>query len=288
MTSKPHTVQQLKDLLRLANVPFVAKAKLADLRQLCEDHRLVARPPPELKTVEKMCVVKCALKKAMNLDEEQFDVFRTHVDKLVNLISRMLRRASLALAFHTTRLAAMDPPATVPDLYDMKDTYWKDWLRIGIDGAFPDEESKASYAAIEGTLGDVLDPDSADELVYVRAYPAFFDQVLNYAGHTLSTVVSNNAWVPLFARLARLTKKKLKRLGAEQSAYKVMQAIRSETQEMDGWPAPVQAYVHEVRSRLQAAPGARLYDGYGKLPPCSGLTSGCRRSWRPCSSGASS
>jgi hypothetical protein len=42
---KPLTVKHLKDLLRLADIPFPARSKLADLRQLCEEHGIVARAP---------------------------------------------------------------------------------------------------------------------------------------------------------------------------------------------------------------------------------------------------
>ena len=257
---KAPTIPQLKDLLRLANVPFTSNLKLDDLRQLCQEHKLIERPPPEMKTVERICVVKCALKRAMNLDEAQFETFRTYVDKLVNVISRMLRRASLALAYHVTRLLWAGLP--VPDFYDMTDTYWKNWLRIGIDGVFPDAESEVTYRQI--VLEKVLDPNSEDEDVYVKEAPLYFDQVLNYAGHTLSTAIANNAWVPLFNNMACLTKLKLKRWKIKNiTAFKVMRAIRTGEQSMDGWPQAVVEYVADVRRALEAEPGARMYDTYG-------------------------
>ena len=274
-SNRPLTVAQLKDLLRLADVAFGRTAKLADLRQLCEEHGLVERPPPEMKTVERICVVKCALRRAdgsaiqgnaervsaMNLDDAQFETFRAYVDKLVNVVSRMLRRASLALAFHVTRLLHVDLP--VPDFYDMTDTYWKNWLRIAVDGVFPDAESEVTYRQI--VLEKVLDPISEDEDVYVKEAPPFFDQVLNYAGHTLSTCVANNAWVPLFSRMVRLTKLKLKRWKAPKviTAYKVVRAIRTGEQSADGWPQAVVEYVADVRRALGAEPGTRMYDTYG-------------------------
>lgn len=265
METKPPTIAHLKGLLQLGDVAFSSKAKLADLRKLCEDNGLIARPPPNFKMVEKICVVKCALKRAMNLDEEQFDKFRGHVDDLVNVVSRMLRRSSLVMSFHFTKLAEMEGSegvlSTIPNLYDMKDTYWKNWLKIGVDGVFPDKESKVSYEALKDVLDKVVDKDDAD---YIDKYPKHFDQVLNYAGHTLSTVVSNNAWVPLPARLTRLTTATLKSLNAPQSTYTVMQAIRSEVQEMEGWPVKVKEYVNEVRTRLKVPPGTRVYDTYGK------------------------
>ena len=267
MATKPPTVAKLKELLKLAEVPYSSKSNKDDLVRLCEDNGLIARPPPEYKTVEKMCVVKCALKKAMSLDDEEFGKFREHVDQLVNVVSRMLRRSSLVLTFHITSL--LEKGLDIPDLYNMKDTYWKDWLRIGVDGIFPDEESKISYEAVKDSIGDVIGNDDAD---YIKSYPIYFDQVLNYAGHTLSTVVSNNAWVPLIPRLARLTSTTLNKLNAPKTldtskiirGYDVMQAIQQEVQNMEGWPESVQEYVNEVREMLSVPDGSRVYDNYGK------------------------
>jgi hypothetical protein len=75
----------------------------------------------------------------------------------------------------------------------------------------------------------------------------FFDQVLNYAGHTLQTVISNNAWVPLFNRLARLTKIKLKSFNISNiKPYDVMSAIRSTERNMIDWPVVLQEYVNDI------------------------------------------
>jgi len=257
--SKPLTIANLRELLTLADIRFTCKDKLADLRRLCEDNGLIDKPFPSLNTVERHCVVKCGLNKVMNLNDDDFGKFRDHIDELVNIISRMLRRSSLALAFHLTRLAQNNLP--IPNLYNMKDTYWKDWLKIGVNEVFPDEASKASYSVVKDVIGMVIDTDAPD---YIHKYPIYFDQVLNYAGHTFSTVVSNNAWVPLFARLARLTGATLKDLKAPQKTYTVMQAIRRDDQDMEGWSEDVKAYVQTVRSMLGVKPGTRMHDSYGK------------------------
>jgi hypothetical protein len=55
----------------------------------------------------------------------------------------------------------------------------------------------------------------------------YFDQVLNYAGHTLQTMVTNNA---LFHQLAQLTKYKLFNI-TNIYVYDVINMIRSEDQE---------------------------------------------------------
>jgi hypothetical protein len=45
--------------------------------------------------LDKKCIIKCTLGKAMFLDEEQFNNFRNEIDKMVNITSRMLRRVEL-------------------------------------------------------------------------------------------------------------------------------------------------------------------------------------------------
>ena len=261
------TIASMTELLNLADIEIPKTCKLAkDIRLLCEQHKLIARPPPEFKDVNQICVVKCALRTAMNLNDVQYALFREQVDSMVNVISRMLRRASLILSFHVTDLANADRP--IPNLYKMKDTYWKQWLKIGIDGIYPDAASKETFKRIEKYVDKVLDPDSKDPHMFVKEFPTCceFDQVLNYAGHLLRTVVTNNAWVPLFNRLARLTKHTLIDMKLSNiKAFHVVQAIRSEEAEQEAtkFPVVVQDYITEVRRRLDATPKVRIYDNYG-------------------------
>ena len=96
----------------------------------------------------------------------------------------------------------------------------------------------------------------------------FFDQVLNYAGGTLKTVISNNASVPLFSRLARLTKVQLKSFNISNiNTYQVMSAIRSTERDMTGWPLVLQKYVNDIRTRLDVKKEVYLHDSYGKDKP---------------------
>ena len=256
----PLTIARLQEFLKLANIDIPKKSKLADLRELCEKNGLIARPPDEYTNIEKTTIIKCALRHAMNLDNSQFLLLRTEIDKMVNVISRMLRRSSLALCYHMTKLVSSGQP--IPDLYKCNnDTYWKNWLKIGIDGVFPDASSQSSYESIHNYIGKILDPNDTN---YIKKFPTYFDQVLNYAGRTLKTAVANNTWVPLFNRLARLTKYKLKSLGISNiSTFKVVSMIRSEEQNMAEWPQPLQEYVNDIRKRLNADSGDRLYNKHG-------------------------
>jgi hypothetical protein len=239
-----------------------------------------------------MCVVKCALRKAMRFEspsqrestgnedgakaaDAQFDAFRDTVDAYVNITSRMLRRASLALAHHMTRVA--EAGQRIPDLRSKGDTYWKDWLRLGSGagdertpgrgfGAAADVEA-AQIDESHALVAEALGPCLGDGPGYIAKPPEYFDQVLNYAGHTLRTAVDNNAWVPLFSRLARLLKHELAAMPDAQGikTYDVLSAARwPQRPDLHGWPHSVRALIAEVRRRLDASLDTCLHDEYGK------------------------
>lgn len=241
--------------------------------------------------------VKCALRSAMNLDGDRWTEFRAKIDDLVNVISRMLRRTSLALAHHVQ--CVLEDGHQIPDLERQKDTYWKRWLRVGMIDEWPVAEHvdphlithvdvrddgtvglslhaqsddgalvRRYFERIAGNVGKVLDAAGGD---YVRELPpsAYFDQVLNFAGHTLETVVVNNAFVPLLARLTRLSKnvvdtiKRRQRLKTSFTNYHVMNAIKSGIVHQ-GTPVQLRAWIAEVRARLGVAAGVRVHDDYAK------------------------
>ena len=215
----------------------------------------------EIKTI-----VKCSLRKALNLDEGQYAIFLSQVNAMVNVTSRALRRASLAMNFHLIHLKSRDD--VIPDLYDQNDTFWKNWLKIGILGTFPDEQSKISYPHVQSLIGKVLQSDNSD---YLPEWPMHYDQVINYAGHTFRTSVTSNAWVPLFNRLARVTKHVMRlqlRVESSIKPFEVMNVIRSDnipssSDKFNAWPEPLRDYILDVRFRLGATAGVWLYDDYG-------------------------
>ena len=259
------TIPVLKEKLDLLGVAFAKSAKKADLVKLCEENGLLDPPVVEYKDATKICVIKCSIGRALNLNAANKVHFLGEVEKFVNIVSRMSRRASLVLSYHMTKLVSSGKP--IPDFYSTKkfnDTYWKNWLRIGIDGYFPDAKSRLSYEEVKDVIGKVVDPEGQDDLL-LKSFPSDFDQVLCYAGHTLRTVVTNNAWVPLFARLARLTKHMIRSKGIVGiTAYAVVKAIRSEDPIPEEFCDDIKEYIREVRERLKAKDGERLYDSYGK------------------------
>jgi hypothetical protein len=175
---------------------------------------------------------------------------------MVHIISKMMRRSSLVIAYHFTRLVSSG--IEIPNLYKQDRTYWKNWLKIGIEDVFPDNESKKSF----------LDVKEHIETINKSEFPMFFDQVLSYAAGTLETVISNNAWVPLFSRLARLTKVQLQNFNISNiNTYQVMSAIRSTERDMTGWPSVLQKYVNDIRTRLDVKKEVYLHDSYGEDKP---------------------
>lgn len=263
--------ERLTNLLVLGEVKFDKKANVGVLRSLCEEHGFI--DPPAATTETRLMVVKCGLYNAIgdSMTEEQYDVFSGFVESYVNVTSRMLRRASLVLAFHMTRLVVEG--AVLPDLYNQGDTYWRDWLRIGLDGCYPRDatdgvvgnpaRSRASY--------EMMPPEDvyADDDMHERAAPKYFDQVLTFAARGLETIVCNNAWVPLFVRLRRVAQlqcaawKEKKLVDDDFGKFKLMTAVRSEHPDTDGWPTCARKWVDDVRTRLAAEPGVYMFDDHG-------------------------
>ena len=221
-------------------------------------------------------VIKCALKNAMALDNSQYAVFSEMVEGYVNLVSRMMRRASLVMLYHVTKLASEGGP--VPNLFKEKDTFWKNWLKLDV-GFFPEATSAIKGPPLDydalvlqhfSDVKEHLGPVMGEGAGFVAAYPSYFDQVIAYAATTFETTVCNNAWVPLFPRLARLTKTMVRsnafgELGGIRT-YDIMKQIRAREPDYTGWPDAAKDYAAEVRRRLLFDPRVSkcMYDEYGK------------------------
>ena len=270
----PTPLQRLTLLLKSAGVEIPEGATLPDLSRLAFELGIESKEVEEITTV-KCCIHKC-MKKAMTV--AQYEAFSVHVEAFVNIISRMTRRATLALSYHMTRLVREGRP--LPDLYKQKDTYWRSWLRLGaympephdvrvVDDHRGDGQACTSLERSLERMLPVLDRVYADTIDFWAAQPAHFDQVLTYAAHTLETIVCNNAWVPLWARLKRLTGLHIREwrntVPADFKLYddRVMTAIRSADPQIAGWPQVVVEWVNDVRSRLRAA-DKPLFDDHGK------------------------
>lgn len=281
--------RRLSNLLELAGVAFQKRAGVEHLRALAVENGLETT---EFKDVEEITVIKRGLRRSLKcLSDDDYTKFTGFIEPMVVIVSKMMRRASLAMSYHVTRLLRSNPGAVV-DLYSQKDTYWKDWMRIGTAGHFPAEPLSTEvrlevvtpagadgvhvalrYVRVDevrrsyGTLESVLDRLYSEG----TAQPKYFDQVLNYAAHQLQTIVTNNAWVPLFTRLRRLAKVQLSRwvsCGAVPArtldADRILRAVRSADDDVDdGWPAVARSWVADVRARLCVDDGEYVSDRHG-------------------------
>lgn len=200
--------------------------------------------------------------------------FLRAVEEYVRLVSRMMRRASLALLYHLTRLA--DDGDMIPDLFNAKDTYWKNWLRL--DGDHLPSDTLDRYFVHHDVATDTLQVRTRSSVVHhfeaIKAMlggvpdsqPECFDQVLAYAATTLSTIVCNNAYVPLIPRLTRLTKTVVRSHGDDCGVrtFDLLQQIRSKAPDFSDLPQWAVDYATDIRARLKVPKGKCVHDEYGK------------------------
>lgn len=241
----------------------------------------------ELHEVTDIRVIKCGLASVLDLPAVQHRLFLDAVERYVNVVSRALRRGSLLMAHDLIHRAERGLP--IPDLYNQSDTFWKHalmaepdaavaghenaHLRVDVDYENGDTPFSVSMHVAHVDLGSLLFPDAdPSDLVHVRQTPPGFDQVLAYAATTFSTAVANSAWIPLFKRLGRLVKGRVRAWKAADSslaalgAHNVMGAIRRAEVPVQDGDLPLVAYlfVVDVRQRLRAVTGQYLFDDHGK------------------------
>ena len=160
------------------------------------------------KTKTKTTVVKCCLLKHLNKkiqnDPEKLSRLLNYIDSGTEFISKMMRRSSLVLLYHVSRINHQKLP--IIDLKCQNDTWWKNLLKIGLvefKKPFPDDlELQNSYDNLlqQGLIKDTLEINENNEP------PKYFDQVVAFAAELLETVTINNLWIPLINRLTRFCK----------------------------------------------------------------------------------
>jgi hypothetical protein len=255
-----HIIRHPVNELNKTSLGKLKKDALLEKWYLLDGHPL---PSPTTKNVTDVVVIKCGLRNVMRLDDAEYATFNGIVEQYVQITSRMLRRASLVLLYSLTRLAMGNK--RIPNLFDQKDTFWKNWLKL-----IPYEASTTGDVAhnCEGNSADIVATRGYFPEGLTDDYPLGFDQVVNYAGHTFRTVVSNNAYVPLLPRLTRLTKMFLRSRAEEETGglkvSDVLYQIRSSEPDFTGWSPCFEEYATDVRRRLSLKPGDYLFDDYGK------------------------
>lgn len=234
------TIIEFQDILKNATVPVPVKSDRNDLWRLCLENGLLER---EFKKQTDVTVVKSSLQNAMTLNNEDFKALSNRIDKYVEIVSKMLRRSSLVFYDHILRLE--EKRAIIPDFYKMNDTYWKNWLKIGLQKDFPDKESEKTYNIVEHLFADPFLTAAIKEVKY-------FDQILCFAATTFKTAIANNAWYPMFDKLTRLVGLKLDEYDEKNmKKYQVIKQIRSRADDLDIFiPHKVLTFVNEARGIL--------------------------------------
>ena len=243
----------LEQMTTLFDLKIPKATKLKELEALCQEKGILSEPEPEFYEKTLIRVYKCSINTAFQ--SIVHDKLKADVESYVTIISRMYRRTSLIMLYHFTKLLSSND-IDIPNLFLKNQTYWKNWLMIGIKGCFPDKDSKKSF--------EELNIENMDFIV--DQFPVYFDQVLSYAAITFSTVVTNNVWVPLFPRLARLTKATIQSYNLKNvSAFDVINTIRSAEPNIDDFKDPrIKDYIVDVRTRLGAIQGVYIHDEWGK------------------------
>jgi hypothetical protein len=206
-------------------------------------------------------VVKSSLPSVIGLTDDALKTFNIMVEEHVRVTSLRMRRASLVLLYSLTKMAEVG--SRIPDLHQANSTFWKNLLEMN-DSRLP--EGLQFLSEVNQALGPAPTVDK-DKSISGRAD----DQILGYAAITFSTVVCNNAWVPLLPRLIRLTKCLVRSKGRSTNIKPsdVVQAIRAKNpaEAVSRLPQWATDHVMEVRRRLEIVPGQFLYDKYGKTLP---------------------
>lgn len=220
----------------------------------------------ENETISKtvVTVYKSSLNRALNLQGAQAHSFYSFIGEEVRVVSMRMRRASIALLYHLTKMASEG--MKIPNLYDMKSTFWKHLLELH-PNRMPAELNPGlsdTIKIIERFIGTPVELNRSESI-----NGCVNDQILAYAAETLSTIVCNNAWVPLIPRLTRLVKQtirgKKEESGCKVDTHSVMKAITSANLDLVcNMPSWVSLFVNEVRDRLLLNNDQRLYDNYGK------------------------
>ena len=200
-------------------------------------------------TVVKRCLVSSLSPFLPDVGRKRF---LDYVDKCSETISRMARRATMLLLYYVVRLSEDGRP--LPDFDDVKDAYWKQWLRVGLDefgGAFPSEDVRPYFEEVRQWIGTS---------VGCGVPPIYFDRILGHAAINLKTAVLNNQEVNFLPKIERLCKAlaTVHLPAGKGNGHALYEAVRKDQADAT-WPAPILAFVADVRRLLGLGAGVVLY-----------------------------
>ncbi len=182
------------------------------------------------------------------------------LDEYTMVISKMLRRASLAYLYYMTCLLAEGKP--IPNLSAENDTYWRNWLRIGLKefGNIVPNGVEKYWDRIKTLLPDT---------VTTQGMPTLVNRPLNYAATKLYTMINNSLHVPLLKRLQRLAKSQVtawknSEVPTTLTAFEVFSAIRCFRVNGENATPEELEFITEARTRLGLGEDDVLYDNVPK------------------------
>ena len=136
------------------------------------------------------------LRHSVNLPTNEKDSFMTKVEEIVGSVSRMLRRGSLLVLVHFTRMLQENKP-----LREWTDTHWRHALLVGTDNFVTCKDTDTDYDFFETYKS------FASKFPTTGIYRYAGDsQIVTYAAKQLATMWSNNLWMPIIVRLKRVCK----------------------------------------------------------------------------------
>ena len=209
--------------------------------------------PIGTRSVTKICVVKRCLVSTIR-DDLPFGAKRKlldYIDHASEAISRMVRRSSIVLLYYIERLMEDEDSMqtlVLPDWDDLPDSYWKSWLRIGLQ-EFENEMPSADLIPYFEEIKDVVGVTITDH-VDVREL-LYFDRVLGHAAITFKTSFFNLHNVNFLDKIKRLCKSMAKIHLQGRGAFDLFNSVLDVSKVEDAWPAAIKEFVADVRTRLE-------------------------------------
>jgi len=235
--------------------------------------------------VNEVCVVKRCLIQSLShvLNEHQRKTFLEYINECSELASRMTRRASLCFLFYVIRRQELGHG--IPDFEKATDTYFIDWIKFGLS-EFQEEpkedkdrtEPATSVAAKlpypkltpsvkykDGPTLQTAEDKLVDQRIYkeitdlfgdnigptMRTIPKYFSRIVGHLGMQFGTAVKNCLVVNFFAKLKRVCKYEVARLGIKDfSSFDLLIATCKGTSAEKALPEALKPFVDSVRGVL--------------------------------------
>lgn len=136
----------------------------------------------------------------------------------------------------------------LPDWDDLPDSYWKSWLRVGLqefDNEMPSADLVPYFEEVKDLVGvTITDHVDVRKLLY-------FDRVLGHAATTFKTSFFNLHNVNFLEKIKRLCKSMAKIHLQGKGAFDLFNSILNVSKVEDAWPTAIKEFITDVRTRLE-------------------------------------